>query len=70
MTSDAIPLYRNHVLLLSQSFFIKDNREELLLHAHKYDFDIAFFNEVSHFVSATWMRCTTCSPTCSPAARR
>ncbi|TWI60899.1 diguanylate cyclase (GGDEF)-like protein [Pseudoduganella lurida] len=57
MTSDATPpyrnpLYKNHVLLLSQSFFIKDNRDELLLHAHKYDFDIAFFNEVSHFVSA------------------
>ncbi|CAN7587284.1 diguanylate cyclase [Massilia sp. LjRoot122] len=48
----AMPLYRNHVLLLSQSFFIKDNRAELLLHAHKYDFDILFFDEVSAFVEA------------------
>ncbi|MCD2517249.1 GGDEF domain-containing protein [Massilia sp. G4R7] len=48
----AAPLYRNHVLVLSQSFFIKDNRSELLLHAHKYDFDILFFDEVSRFVEA------------------
>lgn len=51
MTSDA-PLYKNHVLLLSQSFFIKDNQAELLLYAHKYDFDILFFNEVRDFVVA------------------
>ncbi|MFC0253634.1 GGDEF domain-containing protein [Massilia consociata] len=51
MTSGT-PLYRNHVLLLSQSFFIKDNRAELLLHAHKYDFDILFFDELSRFVEA------------------
>lgn len=50
--TQAIPLYRNHVLLLSQSFFIKDNRAELLLHAHKYDFDILFFDDVSRFVDA------------------
>ena len=48
----AVPLYRNHVLLLSQSFFIKDHRAELLLHAHKYDFDILFFDDVSRFVDA------------------
>jgi diguanylate cyclase (GGDEF)-like protein len=48
----AVPLYRNHVLLLSQSFFIKDNRDELLLHAHKYDFDILFFDDLSRFVEA------------------
>lgn len=46
------PFYRNHVLVLSQSFFIKDNRAELRLHAHKYDFDILFFDEVSRFVEA------------------
>jgi len=51
MTSDA-PLYRNHVLWLSHNFFIKDNRHELLLHAHKYDFDIRFFSEVRDFVAA------------------
>ncbi|MGH8853631.1 MAG: diguanylate cyclase [Telluria sp.] len=51
MTS-VTPLYKNHVLLLSQGFFIKDNQAELLLHAHKYDFDIVFFTEVCEFVTA------------------
>ena len=51
MTSEPL-LYKNRVLLLSQNFFIKDNAGELLLYAHKYDFDILFFNEVSHFVAA------------------
>jgi two-component system, cell cycle response regulator len=46
------PLYKNHVLFLSQSFFIKDHQAELLLHAHKYDFDIVFFTEVGDFVMA------------------
>jgi two-component system cell cycle response regulator len=50
--TQAVPLYRNHVLLLSQSFFIKDNRAELLLHAHKYDFDILFFDEICPFADA------------------
>ncbi|UVW29288.1 GGDEF domain-containing protein [Massilia sp. H6] len=51
MTID-VPLYKNKVLFLSQNFFIKDNRSELLLCAHKYDFDILFFSEVSSFVAA------------------
>ena len=51
MTSDA-PLYRHRVHFLSQSFFIKDNRAELLLHAHKYDFDIGFHHELAQFVAA------------------
>jgi two-component system cell cycle response regulator len=51
MTSDA-PLYRHRVQFLSQSFFIKDNRAELLLHAHKYDFDIVFHHELAQFVAA------------------
>ena len=51
MTSEA-PLYRNHVLLLSQNFTIKDNQDELQLHAHKYDFDFRFFCEVKDFVNA------------------
>jgi len=55
MTTEA-PLYKNHALLLSQSFFIKDNKDELLLHAHKYDFDIAFFSEVSDFAHAVEAR--------------
>lgn len=50
--TQAVQLYRSHVLFLSQSFFIKDNRAELLLHAHKYDFDILFFDDVSRFVEA------------------
>ena len=51
MTNDA-PLYKNLVMLLSQTFFIKDNQAELLLCAHKYDFDIQFFDEVQDFVMA------------------
>jgi len=51
MTSEA-PLYPHQVLFLSQGFFIKDNRAELLLHAHKYDFDIRFFSEVAEFTAA------------------
>ncbi|MDY0977431.1 GGDEF domain-containing protein [Massilia sp. CFBP9012] len=51
MSTEA-PLYRHQVLFLSQSFFIKDNRAELLLHAHKYDFDIGFFSEVAEFTAA------------------
>ena len=51
MINDA-PLYKNQVMLLSQSFFIKDNQAELLLCAHKYDFDMFFFNEVQDFVMA------------------
>ncbi|WP_313168073.1 GGDEF domain-containing protein [Massilia oculi] len=50
--STEVPLYRHQVLFLSQSFFIKDNRAELLLHAHKYDFDILFFSEVAEFTAA------------------
>lgn len=51
MKSDT-PLYKNHVLMLSQNFFIKDNGAELRLHAHKYDFDIRFFHEARAFVEA------------------
>ncbi|MBQ5947360.1 GGDEF domain-containing protein [Massilia sp. ST3] len=51
MTSEA-PLYRNHVLLLSQNFTIKDNQHELQLHAHKYDFDFRFYCEIKDFVAA------------------
>jgi len=51
MSTEA-PLYRHQVLFLSQSFFIKDNRAALLLHAHKYDFDIRFFSEAAEFTAA------------------
>ncbi|MGJ7914224.1 diguanylate cyclase [Massilia sp. LXY-6] len=47
-----VPLYKYRALLLSQNFFIKDNAAELRLHAHKYDFDMGFFSEVSEFVAA------------------
>jgi diguanylate cyclase (GGDEF)-like protein len=45
-------LFKSQVLLLSQTFFIKDNRNELLLCAHKYDFDILFFDQMPDFVMA------------------
>lgn len=51
MTTDA-PLYKNQVMFLSPTFFIKDNQDELLLCAHKYDFDILFFDEVADFIMA------------------
>jgi len=51
MTNEA-PLYKNRVMLLSETFFIKDNKAELLQCAHKYDFDILFFGEVQDFVKA------------------
>lgn len=51
MTNEA-PLYKNRVMLLSETFFIKDNKAELLQCAHKYDFDIVFFGEVQDFVKA------------------
>jgi diguanylate cyclase (GGDEF)-like protein len=50
--SSNVPLYKYRALLLSQNFFIKDNAAELRLHAHKYDFDMFFFSEVSEFVAA------------------
>lgn len=45
-------LFKSQVLLLSQTFFIKDNQDELLLCAHKYDFDILFFDQMSDFIMA------------------
>jgi diguanylate cyclase (GGDEF)-like protein len=47
-----VPLYKYRAILLSQNFFIKDNGAELRMHAHKYDFDMFFFSEVSEFVKA------------------
>lgn len=45
-------LYKNQVMLLTQTFFIKDNKDELLLAAHKYDFDIRFYDQMRDFVRA------------------
>jgi two-component system cell cycle response regulator len=50
--ADSSLLYKNQVMLLSQTFFIKDNKTELLVCAHKYDFDILFFDQMSDFVKA------------------
>jgi diguanylate cyclase (GGDEF)-like protein len=50
--SSKVPLYKYRAIVLSQNFFIKDNSAELRLHAHKYDFDMFFFSEVSEFVAA------------------
>ena len=52
MTVDESVLFKNQVMFFSQSFFIKDNQAELLLCAHKYDFDILFFDQMSDFVMA------------------
>jgi two-component system cell cycle response regulator len=51
MANDSL-LFKNQVFLLSQTFFIKDNRDELLLCAHKYDFDILFFDQMTDFIMA------------------
>jgi len=51
MADDGL-LFKNQVMLLSQTFFIKDNRDELLLCAHKYDFDILFFDQMTDFIMA------------------
>ena len=42
-------LYKRKVHMLAQTFFIKDNQQELLLHAHKYDFDVLFFDQMIDF---------------------
>lgn|GEM_PF-585041 len=49
---DDASLFKSQVLLLSQTFFIKDNQNELLLCAHKYDFDILFFDQMADYVMA------------------
>jgi two-component system cell cycle response regulator len=51
MADDSL-LFKNQAMLFSQTFFIKDNRDELLLCAHKYDFDILFFDQMADFVMA------------------
>ncbi|MEN9867428.1 MAG: hypothetical protein RL748_3018 [Pseudomonadota bacterium] len=47
-----VSLYKKRVLLLAQTFFIKDNRAGLLQCAHRYDFDIQFFDQMRAFVAA------------------
>ncbi|MBL8508470.1 MAG: GGDEF domain-containing protein, partial [Chitinimonas sp.] len=48
--ADTTSLYKRKVYFLAQTFFIKDNQAELLLCAHKYDFDIQFFDQMAEFV--------------------
>lgn len=50
--TDRDALFKRKVCYFAQTFFIKDNRAELLLCAHKYDFDIEFFDQMADFVIA------------------
>jgi diguanylate cyclase (GGDEF)-like protein len=45
-------LYPRKAYVLAQTFFIQDNQEELILHAHKYDFDVLFFDQMVDFQQA------------------
>jgi diguanylate cyclase (GGDEF)-like protein len=45
-------LYPRKAYVLAQTFFIQDNQEELTLHAHKYDFDVLFFDQMVDFQQA------------------
>ena len=47
-----VSLYKKTVLLLAQTFFIKDQRADLLQCAHRYDFEIQFFDQMRLFVAA------------------
>lgn len=45
-------LFQKKVYFLAQTYFIKDNQHDLLLNAHKYDFDIFFFDQLIDFRQA------------------
>ncbi|WP_374357364.1 GGDEF domain-containing protein [Chitinimonas sp.] len=45
-------LFPRKAYLLAQTFFIQDNRDELTQHAHKYDFDMLFFDQMADFKMA------------------
>ncbi|WP_249383994.1 GGDEF domain-containing protein [Chitinivorax sp. B] len=49
---DTDHLFKRKVYMLAQTYFIKDNQHELLLHAHKYDFDVLFFDQMVDFLQA------------------
>lgn len=51
-TPDSDQLFKRNAHMLAQKFFIKDNELELSLNAHKYDFDIAFYDQTVDFVQA------------------
>lgn len=45
-------IFKRHAYILAPPFYIKDNEHELLLNAHKYDFDLLFFDQLSDFLMA------------------
>lgn len=50
--ADSEHLYQRRAYVLAQTFFIKDNQQELILLAHKYDFDMLFFDQMVDFQQA------------------
>ncbi|MGQ5523817.1 GGDEF domain-containing protein [Chitinimonas sp. PSY-7] len=45
-------LYQRRAWVLAQTFFIEDNQQQLTLLAHKYDFDMQFFDQMIEFQQA------------------
>ncbi|MBV1774553.1 GGDEF domain-containing protein [Burkholderiaceae bacterium DAT-1] len=45
--------FSRSVHFLAQQYFIHDNREALLMYAHRYDFDILFFDQIADFLMAS-----------------
>lgn len=43
-------IFKRNAYFLAPPFYIKDNQHELLMNAHKYDFDILFFDQLSDFL--------------------
>ncbi len=53
MTSPKITdTYQHNVYMLAQRFFIRDERESLCENAHKYNFDILFFEQLDAYIVA------------------
>jgi two-component system cell cycle response regulator len=53
MTSPKIiDAYQNSVYMLAQRFYIRDERDSLSDNAHKYNFDILFFEQLDAFIEA------------------
>lgn len=49
-TANNETLFKHKAHMLAQKFFIQDNELELSLNAHKYDFDIYFYDQTADFV--------------------
>lgn len=43
-------IFKRHAYVLAPTFYIKDNQHELMMNAHKYDFDVLFFDQLSDFL--------------------